>query len=343
MDSIKEIAISQIASVLSGSGMIIPRIDAWREIFNNAGLSEVYDENKCNLQCREVPGTWGQEYNHNPRCYYALHEILLNTSSNDFDTFIKLMNSIAYEININIIFDDKNVKYRDIERVIEKNNATVSNNLLLKHPSKDFKKLRNNLNILGLDFSFDKEYGENLIILPFEFINKMENKTVLIQWLGDNYPNILDAYEKAIKAYGNGDSEGTMAHCRNVITGIFSYSKRDNTKWLTGLQATCSKDKNLTDIERPNKIPDMKYVKKGDVPDEEYAQISAERKYNYPRFRLIHQVYSYLSDLGPHVAEAPLVDGTPDYEVVEPCDAFMGLRMTEDILIWLYQCEQNSL
>ena len=43
MDNIQKIAISKIADILSSSNLIIPQIDIWRKIFNNAGLSDLYE------------------------------------------------------------------------------------------------------------------------------------------------------------------------------------------------------------------------------------------------------------------------------------------------------------
>lgn len=339
MDDIKKIAISQVASVLSDTRLIVPEEDIWKQIFYNAGLSRIYDEQCDRLNCKQISVGL---YEHNDNCYSALYDIFLSLLE-EFDMFTKLMNSIAYKLNKYLIFNDKYIKVARVERIFGDKDITKSNELLQKYPSKDFKRLRDNLNILSLDFSFEEEYGEHLNLLPFEFIDKKEKRTVLIEWLNYRYPNILDSYQDALKAYGNGDNAGTITHCRNIITGIFSYSKQENSKWLTGLQFACNKDKNLINVDKPNSIPQMIHIKKSDVSAEEYEQISDWKKYNYPRFRLIYQVYSYLCDLGPHITEAPLVNGVPDCESVDQYDALMGLRMTEDILIWLYQCNINSL
>lgn len=66
-------------------------------------------------------------------------------------------------------------------------------------------------------------------------------------------------------------------------------------------------------------------------------------RYNYPRFKTVFQVYSYLSDLGPHKDEANLLNGQVDYEIPTMKDAIMGLRFTESILIWLYQNREIEL
>ena len=57
----------------------------------------------------------------------------------------------------------------------------------------------------------------------------------------------------------------------------------------------------------------------------------------------MYQIYSFLSDLGPHKDEANLLNGQVDYETPTMKDAIMGLRFTESILIWLYQNQQIEL
>lgn len=343
MDSIREIAISQIASVLSETKIIFPKSDIWRKIFNNAGQSEFYIENEFQLKCIVIPGTWDQDYEHNPRCYAALNKIFL-TLVEDFDMFTKLINSISYETSKFFIFTgNKSISTDKIIQNLERNNFNENNTLLNEYGSKDFKRLRNNLNILGLDFSFDRKEKVDLIILPFEFSNKTGDKSILTEWLETNYPNILISYEKAIAAYGIPDYEATLTHCRSVLTGIFSYSKGNSSKWLMGLQSACEKDRNLINIDKPNNISSLKFIKRKDVTNAEYELLDRDKKYNYPRFRTILQLYSFLSDLGPHITEAPLVKGIPDTEIIYMSDALMGLRMTEDVLIWLYQSQINNI
>ena len=46
MDSIQEIAISKIADILSSSNLIVPQVDIWKRIFNNAGLNDLFNERK---------------------------------------------------------------------------------------------------------------------------------------------------------------------------------------------------------------------------------------------------------------------------------------------------------
>lgn len=298
------------------------------------------------LQCRENYG----EYSHNDRCYSGLYnslERLIETT----EEFIKFINNMLPKLNMYSIFNEKIHKEVDrnfdIKEYAKRHSIDDLKNILNTYPSEDFQVLRMNLNILGLDLTF---LGTgNLITMPFEFIDKSKDKSILITWLEVNYPTILESYERAVQAYSIGDSVGTMSHCRSVLTGIFSYKKRDDTSWLTGLQEACTDDKHLKDIISPKKIRTLQYIKKDDLSEDEYKEVKIDNKYNYPRFRTIDQIYSYLCDLGPHVTEGPnlIGDDIPisekvNSEITNANDALMGLRMTEDILIWLYQKEQNA-
>lgn len=60
MDNIQKIAISKIADILSSSNLIIPQIDIWRKIFNNAGLSDLYENRLPQFTTRVEP------YGYNP-------------------------------------------------------------------------------------------------------------------------------------------------------------------------------------------------------------------------------------------------------------------------------------
>lgn len=65
MDDIKKIAISRIADILSSSYLIVPRVGVWKKIFNNAGLSDIYEDKKYQLCVKEKEVDWKKEYYHN--------------------------------------------------------------------------------------------------------------------------------------------------------------------------------------------------------------------------------------------------------------------------------------
>lgn len=210
----------------------------------------MYNTNNTKLQCREVPGSYGQEFKNDSKCYVALHDIFIELIDK-FDEFKVLINCILNEANMYTIFKEScksKLKYRyrnDIQEGIKHNTHIENNELLYTYQSDDFKILRDNINILGLEICFNSECVYKLIVVPYEYTKKNEEKNLISQWLEESYPEISKSYVDAIKAYSNGDSVGTLTHCRNVITGIFTYDKIDRTKWYTGLQKACINDKNI--------------------------------------------------------------------------------------------------
>ena len=204
----------------------------------------------------------------------------------------------------------------------------------MKYPSKDLIIFKSNLNLLMLDASFNHSSELRISNLSINENEHLERSN-MIQWLEDNYPNILNSYESANKMCSEGNPAECLSSCRNVITGIFTYEKTEGTKWYTGLKSACNRDKNIVNITSPSQISSWKNNSTHDQ--------DKNKRYNYPRFKTISQIYSFLSDLGPHKDEANINNGSVDYETPTLEDAFWGLRMTESILIWLYQNKKNTL
>lgn len=338
MDNNKQIAISKIADILSSTNLIIPQVDIWEKIFNNAGLSENYQYRKHWLSTKQEEINWRIEYYHNDKCYSALNEILWHLQQ-DQSKFLSLVNSIIDKINIPNIFDvdiDKKINKRntygfgnifDIEEYLNKKSILDKNIILKNYPSEEFKLLRSNINMLNLDIVFT---NDGLSVIPFtnRIVESSFDDSILIKWLDDNYLDIKKSYTDAIKAYSNGDQVGCITHCRNVITGIFTINKQEQRKWKDGLKKACEKDKNIINIDKIDDIPIMKYSENSP---------NTNNRYQYPRYNLIYRVYTFCCALGAHANEGNITSTGVDCEVTDMEDAFMALRMTEDILIWLYQ------
>jgi hypothetical protein len=342
MDRIQTIALSKIADVMADGTLVIPEKDKWKKIFYNAGQSELYDEYQHQLSEVRFEEHWQVYYKNDPRTYSALLEII-SILTDDSRGFVVFINEYISKININKVFKDdiekslgiRGTRYFDIEEHIRRIGVQKSNELLNELSSYSFKTLKNNLNILDLDISINEE--SVLKVTPFSLLDKerKQERTGMVKWLEDNYSNILSSYEGAVKMCGEGNPVECLSNCRNVITGIFSYHKDDKTKWVKGLQKACSLDKNIDNIVNPNTIPSFKN-------NHTHAD-DTNLRYNYPRFKTVYQIYSFLSDLGPHKDEANLLNGQVDYETPTMKDAIMGLRFTESILIWLYQNQQIEL
>ena len=234
MDKGQEIAISRIADILSSSNLVIPSVDIWKKIFNNAGLSDLYETRSPQFTTRvESYGFRPDErnYYHNEMCYNGLYKSFKDLEY-DRENFLKLLQCIVEKININCIF------ISDVERIIKKENPRIKvmfideyisrigiaekNSILSKYANKNFKVFRSNCNILELEICFD---DEGLGVFPFTggVRESSFDNSILIQWLERKYANVAESYTDAIKAYSNGDEIGCITHCRNVITGIFTY------------------------------------------------------------------------------------------------------------------------
>ena len=338
MDKGQEIAISRIADILSSSNLVIPSVDIWKKIFNNAGLSDLYETRSPQFTTRvESYGFRPDErnYYHNEMCYNGLYKSFKDLEY-DRENFLKLLQCIVEKININCIF------ISDVERIIKKENPRIKdmfideyisrigiaekNSILSKYANKNFKVFRSNCNILELEICFDAARQGVFPITGGVRESSFDN-SILIQWLERKYANVAESYTDAIKAYSNGDEIGCITHCRNVITGIFTYKKDVQRKWIDGLQKVCNKDKHIDKV-TANRISSFHY--NANSPNE-------NDRYQYPRFNLIYKLYSYTSALGAHINEGNVTDNSIEFEEATLEDAFMALRMTEDMLIWLYQ------
>lgn len=338
MDSIQEIAISKIADILSDSNLVIPQIDIWKKIFNNAGVSDLYENRAPQFTTRvESYGYNAHEknYYHNEMCYNGLYETFKELLY-DKKSFLKLLGSIANKISIYSIFiEDVEKEFKRefprakgiyLDEILNSLDMAQKNLLLSKYANDNFKLLRNNCNLLELEICFDQG-GLNVIPFTGGVRESTFDSSILLQWLSSNYGNIAESYTDAIKAYSNQDEVACISHCRNVITGIFSYKKDEQRKWLDGLQKICHKDKNIMNV-TANKIGSYNYNANSDKHEEQYQ---------YPRFNLIYKLYSFTCALGAHINEGNIVGSDIELEEVSLEDAFLALRMTEDMLIWLYQ------
>lgn len=332
MDNIQEIAVSKLADIMSNGELVLSKRDGWKIIFNNAGLEDCY--NGINQQLKETVRQidWQNSYENNDRTYSALHKTLLSLLDNNHESFLRLINSYlekVYKYNIFKVSVIADTKYNDLERYFLRKGKAFTNEFLVNNASKNFIKFKNSLNILCYDIEFNDNF--DLIVYPLSILNenKFEQKNQMLEWIECQYPNISLLFLKAVKMFGEGNTIECLTNCRSVLTGIFSFDKTEGTKWYTGLQKACFSDKNIGNIVSPTKIIGFKASNTHSTNNDE--------RYNYPRFKTINQIYSFLSDLGPHISEGPKLNDYVDCEICTVQDAFLGLQMTESILIWIYQ------
>lgn len=335
MESMQIAALSKIADILADNNKspLIPETDVWKKIFSNAELEYLYTEREPQFR---VISNSSEKY-FNDKTYNALYESFKELQYS-FDDLVKLMNSIASKMYIYRVFLENaekeikrelsRIKGNYLDEILSYLDSTQRNLILNKYCNSSFRVLKCNLNVIGLDVVlYNQEFG----IQPF-IESSSENITdlnVISQWLYSNYNNVFKSYEDAKKAYSIGDKVGCITHCRSVITGIFSYKKDDGTEWYRGLQKVCNSDKNICNIHTAKNIPKIRY---------EVHSPKVEERYQYPRFNLINKLYVFTCDLGAHNNEGNINgDGEIDFETTVMEDALLALRMTEDVLIWLYQ------
>lgn len=341
MDSYRQIAISKISDILSSNKLIFPAIDLWKTIYFNAGQSTLYLSLEDKLKTKVVPYGYRDDekhYFHNDCCYSALIETI-STITNEQE-LILFFNSIVEKIllvkifptDIEDILEDNHYRishfdFFDINEFILELNVAEKNNVLKKYAGQPFKVLLQNLHLIGLEVCFDD--NSNLTVLPFaDSIRESSfDKSTLMIWLENNFTNISETYSNAVRAYSNGDSVACITHCRNIITGIFSTQKDPQRKWMDGLLKVCSNDKNINNAPL-NKL--HTYVYNANADD-------VNQRYQYPRYNLIYRLYAFSCALGAHINEGNTTATGVDFEVATSEDALMCLRMTEDMLIWIYQ------
>lgn len=338
MDSYRQIAISKISDILSGNKLILPSIGLWKTIYFNAGQSNLYVQFEDQLKIKVVPYGYRDyevDYYHNDNCFSALFETI--TSITNEQELICFFNSVIEKILLVKIFPTdieeilKNDHYRvshfDINEFILGLKIDEKNKILKKHAGQHFKVFMQNLHLIGLEVCFDDK--SNLIVLPFadSIRESTFDKSILMAWLQNNFANISETYSNAVKAYSNGDSVACITHCRNIITGIFSTQKDPQRKWMDGLLKVCANDKNINNAPL-NKL--HTYVYNANADD-------VNQRYQYPRYNLIYRLYAFSCALGAHINEGNTSTGGVDFEIATSEDALMCLRMTEDLLIWLYQ------
>ena len=341
MEKIEIAALSKIADIISNSinGPIIPEEDIWKKIFYNAEQGELFEEREPQFKIViETYGLGRDERNlyFNDKTYNAIFESFKELEYR-FKELVKLLNCMAEKMALyrmivpnieeSLKREYPKIKNKGFNEIFYDIKNDKKNMIINQHGTKNFKLLKNNLNSLGLEILWDED---RFCIVPFTRRNEEStiDLNVINQWLSSRYNNVCGSYEAARKAFSNGDEVGCITHCRNVITGILSYKKDEGREWYSGLQKVCNADKYILTLTNAKAIPNIKY----DVHSDDIKQ-----RYKYPRFNLINKLYVFTCDLGAHINEGNVVNTTVDSEVATMEDALFALRMTEDMLIWLYQ------
>jgi len=297
----KEIILAKICSILDKSYFLIKRNGEIKKYMKCCGLGTLYDENADYFEPYWYNGTW-----ENPR--------------NEYSVFIGLDNVFTELLKSN---DTKKLSLFIIE--LGKNiSPAITTKYYEEEKCKQYvDELVNLYQLLGYDLVMGDECFD--VIPLIGNVEKIADVYGLEQWLLDKYPEVYNSYEGAIDAFVSGNFGTCIEACRTTLTGLFSKYKGPDSfvKWFRGTADISGEydGTNMTDIKNHLEVLGKKEL------SDFFEENAAGR---YKKTRAIYSIYSMLSDYGTHRQEGTI-------EIPSKEDALMMLRMTEDIMVWVFQ------
>lgn len=297
----QEIVLAKICAILDKPYFIIKRNGEVKKYLKCCGLGNYYSDNEDYFEPYWYNGTWENkrsEYN----IFIGLDNIFTSLLK---DGETKKLSLLSVELG-------KNIKPGVITQADE---SVEYQNYLAE--------LQNLYQLLGYELIINEEGFD---VIPWSGNkDKVADLYGLEQWLLTKYPEIYDSYEGAIDSYVSGNYGTCIEACRTTLTGLFSKYKGTDSfaKWFRGAADVSGEldNSNIQDIKSH-----LDALGKNELADffEENAGGS------YKKTRAIYSIYSMLSDYGTHRQEGTV-------EVPSKEDSLMMLRMTEDIMIWIFQ------
>ena len=342
MDTIEEISISRIASILTNNTILTTGGNSvWDRILSKAGQSNLVTTYGHTLKPYSYNGNYENENRQFGEFFSSINSILkqVYNKGNNLDAFVKLVGSIVEELDIEQVLNEDTRElqpYFNPDRVskqLRDKTAIEVQEFIKMNAKKEFTELQYNLQVLNMDISYE---GGQFVLSTFTNQGAKElerNTSILLKWLNERKPEIALQYNEALKNYIDGNAISCISTCRNIIVGIFDSSKEDTTKWLKGLQRL-STDTYIDKVQTPSQIINNKANRELGVTNVEFK---------FSRFKTIYQIYSLASDLGAHILEGPMIDGVQHLEKATMTDALWILRMTEDILIWVKETSNTAV
>lgn len=310
MNNSQEIVLAQISAIYDRPPFVKVETGQMKKILKCVGLGKYYDEYEMFLE----PYWYNQGYKNTVESYRifvglnAIFEELLK--ENKGDEILALLTELGNNIPGNILYQEE-------------------------YFLADFNKLCQLYNLLGLQL-VSVELDESFLKIEVKpYLNEgtqMIQSFGMEQWLCNKYSDVYISYESALNSFSAGDLGAAIESCRTTLTGIFSKYKGvpyQNAKWLLGM-STLTGDFTGT---QPSDISQMSSIKKEieDMGRKDIADFFDENlNGSYKKSKAIYSIYSMLSDYGTHRLE-----GTA--EIAKNEDALMMIRMTTDILVWIYQ------
>ena len=315
----KEIVLSNIASILHKTHFIIKQNGEFMRILRCCGLGEEYEKYKQYLQPYKYNGKYendNKEYN----VYLGLENIFIDLYSNKkIELLMGLLKEIIENINPFILGEINSYAFEQKEIYSYEDNYET---YLLE--------LFSLYKIMGFTVEFNSNNTIKATLLNREGYKRAENIFSMETWLNENYEEVYKSYEGAITSYKEGHYGTCIEACRTTITGLFSFfkGKDDYAKWVRGV-ANLSGDINDGSIQEI-----MKNINE-DGKKTLSSLFGENIEGKFKKTRAIYAIYSMLSDYGTHRGEG-------EVEIPTCEDALMMLRMTEDIIIWVFMKIQNN-
>lgn len=316
----KEQVLANICSILNGLPVLPKNQGRFKEILRCCGLAELYEEYSELLEPYIYEFSRGRTWE-NPSPTFNLFIGLDNIFS---DLYEKKDNEGIVRILVEVV-KHFNPKY------IKKLNPDIYS--LNEDLYNSFKQLSNLYNVFGLQLIIDYDKERFEVAHFTQGIGERVKDVLLVEdWLKQKSPIAYDAYISAIQSYQSSRAGASIESCRTVLTSIFSLYRGTQSfaKWTGGV-AICSDEisesptkENLKEL--TSSIKKLK-AELSDFFGENYDG-------DFKKTRAIYSIYSMMSDYGTHRGEGSI-------QVPKLRDALMILRMTEDILIWIYlkECE----
>ncbi|WP_405078675.1 hypothetical protein ACI48J_13585 [Paenibacillus chitinolyticus] len=199
--------------------------------------------------------------------------------------FQKLIEAIFDSIDFNLILIgdleslEEGYYYKNFKQYMERIDDRLAKIAIENMATLAYKEFILNLNILNLNIQYEN-HKLQLRPLPEDVEHANQTTNVIMSWLKRDHPAIADAYKEVLESYSNGHPASCISNCWAIMTGLFSESKDEQTKWANGLR-NVSTDQNIENVTVKDIIGNR-----------------ANRSFNYPRFRLMYSLYVMTCDLG---------------------------------------------
>lgn len=309
----KEIFLSNIASIFHKTHFIVKEDGEFMRILRCCGLGVEYEKYKQYLEPYEYNGKY-----RNNNCRYSIYLGLENIfkdlySNGKFELLMDLLKEIIENINP-IILSNIN-PYTFGEKIRYSDENRYETNLI---------ELFNLYKMIGFNIEFKHDKTIEATLINEEGYKRVESIFSMEAWLNENYKEVYKSYEGAITSYKEGHYGTCIEACRTTLTGLFSFFKGedDYAKWVRGV-ANISEEVNIENVGELGSI----IREEGKKALSDLFGENAEG--SFKKTRAIYAIYSMLSDYGTHRGEGAI-------EVPTAEDALMMLRMTEDIVIWVF-------